>query len=219
MAYPIKINWKTEIMPVVMLAVAVILAGYFYTHFPDRVAGHWNFAGQVDRYTGKAEGVWAIPVLLIAIYGLFLGLPVLDPKRERYADFQKEYLIFRNLIMGLLLFVYTGMGLFNLGYGVNVGKFTAGAVGVMLVVMGKFMGKLKQNWFVGIKTPWTLSSEKVWNKTHRVGGWMFVIFGLTVMAAPWLPENVGMILFMGGAIMATVGSFGYSYLVYRQENR
>lgn len=219
MAYPIKISWKTEILPILMLAAGVGLAGYFYNHFPEMVASHWNFRGEIDSYANKTQGAWAIPVILIALYGMFWGLPLIDPKRERYADFARAYLIMRDMILGLLLFVYTIAGLSNLGFPVKVGNITAFAVGLLMIVLGNYMGKLKKNWFVGIKTPWTLSSDNVWNRTHRAGGWFFVVFGIIIILVPYLPETIGMIMFTGGAIMVTAGSMGYSYWVYRQEQK
>ncbi|MEK7167698.1 MAG: SdpI family protein, partial [Patescibacteria group bacterium] len=85
------------------------------------------------------------------------------------------------------------------------------------IVLGNYLGKIKPNWFMGIRTPWTLSSEVVWNKTHRMGGRLFIILGLTLMIVPWLPALWGMILLFSGIILLVLGTFIYSYIAYRQE--
>ena len=195
------------------------MGGYFYINFPSRVASHWNFAGQVDGYAGRVEGAFALPMLLLAMYLLFLVLPVVDPKRERYVEFDNYYKLFRAAIMAVLLVVYTAMGLFNLGYPIKIGTVVSGSIGILFVVLGSFMGKIKSNWFMGIRTPWTLSSEKVWNKTHQMGGWLFVIYGLMIIATPYLPQNWGMYLFVAGAVILVMGTMVYSYWLYSQEKR
>lgn len=219
MAYPIKITKKTEALPLAIIGAAWAAAGYFYAHFPEQVANHWNFAGHPDAYAGKLQGAIAIPILLSAMYAMFLALPMLDPKKDRYSDFEKVYLGIRGATLGLLAAVYGMTGLYNLGYPIQVGYATSFLVGLLMIVMGNYMGKIKKNWFVGIKTPWTLSSENVWNKTHRAGGWAFVAFGLATMAAPYLPEQLGLGVFMGGAMLASVGTMAYSYWLYRQEQK
>jgi uncharacterized membrane protein len=217
MKYPVKISWKTEILPLLILAAAAGMGGYFYAHFPDKVAVHWNFAGGVDRYGSRAEGAWAIPGMLMAMYVMFLVLPLLDPKRDRYVEFEKYYRLFRLAILFLMLVIFAASGLFNLGYPVRIEDVVPISIGLMFIVMGNFMGKIKNNWFMGIRTPWTLSSENVWNKTHRMGGWLFAIYGLIIMVSPHLPQVWGMGLFMAGAVMMVLGTTAYSYWLYKKE--
>jgi uncharacterized membrane protein len=217
MKYPIKLNLKSEIMPMLILAAAVFFGFYFYYNYPEKVAAHWNFAGQVDRYSGKFEGAFAIPIMLVVMYVIFLVLPLLDPKKERYAEFEKYYRFFRSAILGTLFGVYIATGLFNLGYPIEIRKIVPFCIGALFIVIGKFMGKIKSNWFIGIRTPWTMSSENVWNKTHRVGGWLFVFYGLIMMVMPYLPETIGLGLFIFGTTTIVFGTFGYSYWLYRKE--
>ncbi len=219
MKYPFRISWGTEILPVLIVAGAVVLGIYFYAHFPDKVAGHWNFAGVVDRYTGRAEGAFGMPILLVIMYLLFLVLPVIDPKKERYEEFERYYRVFETAILSALLVIYLAMGLFNLGYPVNIGNVVSGCVGLLFIILGNFMGKIKNNWFVGIKTPWTLSSENVWNKTHRMGGRLFIIYGLVIMATPYLSFHAAGAIFIAGAGLTVLGTMGYSYWLFKQEQK
>jgi uncharacterized membrane protein len=217
MKSPIKISIKTEAVSLGLVICAFALGSYFFTHFPDQVAEHWNIEGQVDRYTSKTVGAFGMPLMMLGMYVLFLVLPYLDPKKARYADFAKVYNVIKFSILGLILLIYAIMGLFNLGYNIEIGTVVPLLVGLMMIVLGNFMGKIKNNWFVGIKTPWTLSSENVWNKTHRLGGYMFVLFGISLIATPLLPVAWKMISFGTGIIAAVIVPIAYSYLAYKQE--
>lgn len=219
MTNPIKYTFKSEIFPIVLLVASFVLGIYFYQHFPDRVATHWNYIGQPDGYSGKFFGALGLPLIFLGMYLLFLGLPFLDPKRERYQDFANTYLKFRNAIIFCMFLIFIASGFNNLGYNVPIDKTVSLSVGLLMIFIGNLMGKIKNNWFVGIRTPWTLSSENVWNKTHRMGGFMFVIFGLLIIAAPYLGKTLGLMAFILGVALAVFSTFGYSYWIYRKERQ
>jgi uncharacterized membrane protein len=219
MSNPIKFKLKNEWWPLLILAAVVIFSFWSYPFLPERVISHWNYAGQPDGYSSRAFQAWFFPILLVGIYALFLVMPLLDPKKERYAEFADVYNIFRNLIITVMAIVFGAATMFNLGWNVNIGAIVGGTIGIMMIVLGNYMGKIKRNWFVGIKTPWTLSSENVWNKTHRLGGRFFVAWGLVIIIAPWLPAYMALPLFIGGAVSAVIGTFIYSYIYYRQEKK
>ncbi|MFA5029769.1 MAG: SdpI family protein [Patescibacteria group bacterium] len=219
MSSPIKPNLKTEWFPVLLLAIAVVLSCLFHPLLPERVASHWNFSGQVDGWSSKNFHTFFFPLLLIGMYILFLVLPYLDPKRERYQEFLPIYKIFRNLILLVLLVIYLAASLYNIGWPINIGVVVALAIGILMIVLGNYLGKIKNNWFLGIRTPWTLSSENVWNKTHRLGGWLFMLFGLIIIVAPWLPEIVATVAFVFGIALLLIGTTVYSYWLYRKERK
>ncbi|OGD09143.1 hypothetical protein A2397_01605 [Candidatus Amesbacteria bacterium RIFOXYB1_FULL_44_23] len=219
MRNPIKVSLKTEIASLLTLAVGWTTAWYFYIKFEPQVATHWNFVGEVDGYSSSEVGAFLIPIIMVLMYVMFLVLPAADPKKNHYAAFAKPYVIFKTTILGLLLLIHLAMGAYNVGYPIEIGKTVPMVIGIAVVIMSGWMGKLKQNWFMGIRTPWTLSSERVWDKTHRMGRWAFLVFGVLVLTAPFLPEKLGMVSFAFGVLLVTVGSMVYSYLVYRQEEK
>jgi uncharacterized membrane protein len=214
---PIKFSPKTEIVPIFFVVASFLLGIFFYTRFPAQVISHWSFAGVADGYSDKLSGAFALPLIIAAMYLLFLVLPFFDPKKERYGEFQHTYHIFRLVLMAVMFGVYMVMGLVNLGYPVNVQLVVPVMIGLLMMIIGNFMGKLKPNWFMGIRTPWTLSSDTVWQKTHRVGGYLFVLFGLIVMMCPFLGPIAGGVLFGGGVTLLVLGTFVYSFIAYRQE--
>lgn len=215
----LKVSLKTEWFSILMIVVSLGLAVYFYQNFPEQIASHWNFRGEVDGYSSKIFGVLFGPGLLTIMYVMFLFLPLLDPKRERYENFAGIYRIFKNLILGVFFVVYILTGLYNLGYPIAIGLVIPIIIGLMMMIMGNYLGKIQNNWFVGIRTPWTLSSENVWNKTHRFGGKCFILFGLIIIVSPFLPELAAMIAFFGGVALLVFGTLIYSYIIYRQEGK
>ena len=200
------------------LLVAVISSFYFYANFPDRVPTHWNFAGEVDAW-GSRLSAFIIPVVVIGVYLLFLALPYLDPKKEKYDQFKKVYHVFKVIIIAFMVLLYFLTSLNGLGYNVPIGALMPIIIGVMFVILGNYMSKLKSNWFIGIRTPWTLSSEEVWNKTHRFGGKMFILGGFLMAIQVFLPLAFRLPIFILTIALLTVGTFGYSYYIYRQEKK
>lgn len=217
MPYPIKPTLKTEIVPVIIVAVSLILSVIFFLNFPERVPTHWNFAGEVDNYSSRATAAFGIPALLVLMHFMFLFLPAIDPKQERYVQFARVYHIFRAVIMAMLLLIYIAVGLSGLGYQVPIIVITPVLVGILFIILGNYFGKLKMNWFVGIKNPWTLSSETVWNKTHRMGGKIFMLAGLVLMLEPLMPAVWRLPVFIFFILLIVFATFIYSYLLYRQE--
>ncbi len=210
-------NFKSELPALLILALAWAAGWYFYTHFPAVVVSHWNFNGVPDGWSGKAANALGIPGLLTGMYLLFTFLPLIDPRKNRYPEFIGVYRKFKNLILLVLFTVMMATGLYNLGYNIKIQFVVPTVIGLLLIVIGNYMGKIKPNWFMGIRTPWTMSSENVWNKTHRVGGYLFILFGLLVILAPLLPKTYGLAVFLAGAVFMVLGTFGYSYWVYRKE--
>lgn len=216
---PLKLTIKTEIPAVLIIIISIFLSFYFYLNWPDTVVSHWNFYGQPDGYSSKVFMAIFFPFLLVGLYALFLILPYFDPQRNRYREFAATYHLFKNLIILVLMIVYLTAGLYNLGYAINMAYTISLVIGSMMIIMGKYLSRIKYNWFVGIRTPWTMSSENVWNKTHQTGGWFFIIFGILIILTPYLPMALGFIAFILGLVMVVLGTAIYSYLVYRQEKK
>lgn len=217
MKMPFKITWRSEIVPLAAVIGAVAVSATSYGSLPERVITHWNFYGQADGWSSRDFHVFFFPILLAGMYALFLFLPAIDPRKERYQEFAGTYNVIRGMIMSVLFLVYLVATLVNLGYDIDVSRTVPLLIGALMIVMGNYMGKLKSNWFVGIRTPWTLSSEKVWQKTHRLGGVLFVLFGLIMMAMPHLTRKYGMILFVIAISVTVLVPIVASYIFYKKE--
>ncbi len=219
MKNPIKYSFKTEIWPILLLLAAIGLSLWAYPQLPAQVVTHWDFYGRANGWSSRELHSLLFPGILVAMYILFSVMPIFDPRSERYQDFAGVYLIMRNLILSVFLVIFMAATFSNLGYAVNIGAVVSGAIGLLMIVLGNYFGKLKRNWFIGIRTPWTLSSDNVWNKTHRLGGRLFMIWGLGLIFAPWLAPTVAFIILIGGLVVLMAWITIYSYILYKKEKK
>ena len=211
-----KFKFKSEILLIILVLGAWAAGFYFYSVFPETVPVHWNIAGEVDRYGSRFEGAFILPIVVTAMYLLFLFIPLIDPKKEKYQQFQNVYHIFRYILILIMWVIYLIASFNGLGYNIRVEIWIPLTIGLLFIILGNYMGKIKPNWFMGIRTPWTLSNDEVWNKTHRLGGKLFMLMGLLLMLSPVLPwQSLTLTLIIPVSIIALVPVV-YSYLLYRK---
>lgn len=177
---------RSLLVSALFVLVAVAAAAWLYPALPAQVPTHWGPRGQVDGYHSR---LWAaaFPAVAIALLALVAAvLPAVSPKRFRIAPFAPVWHLAMLAVQGMLLAIGLSMLLSAAGYAVPVPTVAMLCVGALFVVLGNYMGKLRRNFFIGIRTPWTLASEDVWERTHRLGGWLFVLAGLAAIAATLL---------------------------------
>lgn len=187
----------------------------FYPYLPNQIASHWGLNNQVNGYMSKLWGTLAIPMMMTFLYFLFLVIPKTDPHKENYKSFQKYFDNFVIILELFLLYTYLLMLLWNIGYQFSFNEALPPALGALFYYIGILMAHAKQNWFVGIRTPWTLSNEKVWDETHRMGAKLFKIVGVLVVLSIFLP-HISFILVIGLLVGISVFLLGYSYYLYRK---
>lgn len=214
-----KITLKTEYRAVLILLATIGLSLWAYPQLPLRVASHWGFNGEVNGWMSRDFHSILFPALMIVMYLMFLVIPYFDPKKERYLEFAKVYRLMRDAILFMLLGVYATASFYNLNYDINVGVIVATLLGILMIILGNYFGKLKRNWFIGLRSPWALSSENVWNKTHRLGGRLFMIWGILIIIAPWLNFQAAMAILLGGIALIIISVNVYAYQLYRQEKK
>jgi len=212
---------KIKRLPINWFMIALILLlyalGFFlYPHLPERVPSHWNMAGEVDGYSSKTFHVLFFPSLILFLYIVMSFAPVLDPRPESYKKFQNVYEGFRWLMVGFLILLYVATTLFALGYPLSIGKIVRFALGLLLVFIGNYFGKIKHNYTFGIKTPWTLASEEVWNKTHRTSGPLWVVAGFIWMLSVFIAEKLAFPIAMGSLIIVSIYGCVYSYILFQK---
>lgn len=201
-----------------------IIAGMFITaavrwsSVPDRIPIHWDASGNVDGYGGKFVGLLLIPLMGVGVYALLALIPRLDPAKANYQSFQGPYLAIRTGILAYLGFVYTVMNI-AIGNedGVPVDSLLFGSIAVLLLLMGVLLGKVRPNYFVGIRTPWTLTSKKSWIKTHRMGGWVSIAAGLAGGIGAIFSGVVALSALGGVLAPGIVFLIVYSYRVWRDD--
>ena len=189
-----------------------------YPFMPDLMASHWGPSGQANGYLPKIWALFLIPLLSAGLALLLLAVPRIDPLRANIAKFRPAYDHFVIVILLFLLYVSLLAIAWNLGLRFGFGQLLAPAFGVLFYACGILVGRAKQNWFIGIRTPWTLSSEKVWDRTHAVGGKLFKIAGVLALIGALSPA-LAFVFILGPILVISIYLVVYSYLEYRKEER
>ena len=216
----LKKNLKTDWPLLLLIALSLALGIYVYPMLPDQVPSHWNFSGEIDGYSSRTWGAFGLPLMILGFYVLFLVLPLIDPKKENYQKFTRTYLILKYTLTIFFFLLYLAIIGFSLGYPVNINRLVPVGIAVLFVVLGNYLSTVRHNYFMGIKTPWTLASEEVWTKTHRLGGKMWVFSGLVGLFAqllfPAWGSKLMLVLVIGSALLASVYSWWYYQKIHKK---
>lgn len=210
------ISTRHRIIGIVLLLIAAVIGAASYGYLPEQVPAHWNAEGQVDGWMEKQKAVVMFPTIMLVMFLLFQVIGLISPKGFRLDRFGNVVGILQNTMLGFLLLVYAAQLAAGLGLPDVMAKAVLIGNGLMFVVIGNYLGKTRKNFFIGIRTPWTLASEEVWYKTHRLGGWLFVLAGVFMLLLA--PFNVSFMLVLVPVIFAALVPVFYSlYLYHRLE--
>ena len=201
----------------VLIAGMLLYGALSYATAPERYPMHWNLHGEVDRYGGRFEGLFAMPLIALGVWLVLRFVPRIDPGRANYANFIPAWATLQVAIIALLTAVHGFIQAAARGRAIEVRTVVPLAVGALFVVLGNLLGKLRPNWFFGIRTPWTLSSAESWNRTHRAGGWVFVLLGLLTMATAVVAPGRSILIMTGLVLLSSLGLAVYSYVVWRRD--
>lgn len=205
----------TKAVIVGIITLSFLVAAYTYSLLPGRVVTHWGLYGEPNGYSSRFAALFFMPLLSVGMSFLFLFLPGLDPLKENIQKFRKYYELFVMLIMGFLFYLYLLSIAWNLGYTFNMIQFLTPAFGILIYCIGILLENTKRNWFVGIRTPWTLSSDTVWKKTHRIGAKLFKISSLFAFVGLFFPSGA-FFLFVVPLVLSSLYLFVYSYFEYKR---
>ena len=210
-----KIFTKKEILPIVLIIIAFVVGLQLYPGLPDRIPTHWNAKGEIDGWGGKDFAVFFAPLLALGVYILMTFIPLIDPLRKKYKDFAIYYFWIKTIIILFFLALYFYTLAVAKGFNMNINYFILPAISILFIVLGSFMTKIKKNYFVGIRTPWTIHSEEVWNETHRFARKSFIAMGGVSLLSLLIKEHtlpIFMIVIIAGSLAPVV----YSYFVFKK---
>jgi len=208
---------KYYLLGFALLAAVLAATAIAYPHLPPIVPTHWNAAGTADAYAPKWRLFVTIPAMMLAFLGLFAVLPWLSPKRFEVDAFRSTYLYIMIVLLCMMVYFHALVLWAALGRSVDMTRAIIGGVCLLFALLGNVLGKVRRNFYIGIRTPWTIANETVWNATHRLGGKLFFLCGLVgfvlaLLRAPfWL---VGGILAAGAAVPVI-----YSLVLYKKLER
>jgi uncharacterized membrane protein len=198
------------------LLIAFALTIAVYPTVPDKVVSHWNAAGQADGYMSKLWGLSLIPLIMTGFVALLAVLPRIDPYKKNYEKFGNWYEGFILLFILFMLAIQVQIILWSIGYQISPNLTMPFLIGILFIYLGFLLGHAEQNWFVGIRTPWTLSSETVWRKTHEIGGKLFKIAGVISFIGV-LAGEYAMWFILVPALAVAAYTVAYSYFEYQKE--
>lgn len=197
--------------------LALVLSALAYSHLPARVPSHWNVHGKVDGYSSRLVGAFLLPAMILGFAVLAQILPKIDPKRRNYERFQSTYWLFMNGVLLFVLGLHAAMLAAGIGMHVNMNRLLPVGMGLLFVLLGNYMGRVRPNWFVGVRTPWTLSSDTVWRKTHRTAGQVFVAGGIVIALSTLLPSPASIIVLVAAIIVMPAIPIIQSYVLWKRE--
>ena len=212
---------RTTTIVVMIMIVAAILAGLLlWNRLPDQIASHWNINDQVDGYMSKFPGVFMVPLITLGMFLLFLVIPSIDPLKANIAQFREASNLFIVLTVAFMLYIY-GLSLaWNLGFtGFRMSGAMLPAIGLLFIFIGFMLRQAKRNFFIGIRTPWTLSSDAVWNETHRIGAVLFMVSGALAFIGAFFGGTTAFWFMFAPIIGSTVFLLIYSYVLYQRETK
>lgn len=212
-----KETWKSELPLLLLIAAMLAGATLSWPSAPEQIPVHWGLHGEVNGYGGKFEGLLLMPLLSVGLYLLMRFLPRLDPGRLNYERFAGAYYTIRASTIAFLAVMYGVTQLAMRGVAVDMSRTIGLVMGAMFFVIGNVLGKIRPNWFVGIRTPWTLSSKISWSRTHRVAGWVFVAGGIALMVAGLVGTPAAMLTAVGFMVVGSLSVVAYSYVVWRGD--
>ncbi|MBS7645533.1 MAG: SdpI family protein [Candidatus Bathyarchaeia archaeon] len=207
---------KIGIIALAIVLFSFLMGAYFYPKMPERMVSHWNHRGEVDGYTSRLWGSFTLPFILAGLSLLFTAIPKIDPLKANIEKFRRHYDRFIILVLIFTLSVHLQIILWNIGVKLSPNLTFPIGLSILFYYAGILCENSKRNWFIGIRTPWTLSSERVWDKTHRIGGKLFKISGVIALLGIPLQRYI-IFLVLTPAILTAIYTTVYSCFEYQKE--
>ena len=202
-------------LPLIFVIFPLLISLYLYPQLPPTLATHWGIDGQVNGYSSKAVALFMIPVISFILFLLFRFLPSTDPYRKNFAQFKGHFETFIFIILGFLFYIYLLTTAWYFGYRFNIVQMLSPAYAVLFYFAAILMSVAKRNWFVGFRTPWTLTSDLVWNKTHQLGSKLFKLVALISFLGLFFPQ-LSLYLLIIPVLGVSLFTFIYSYAISKK---
>jgi len=208
----------TSIIALGMIVIAIMAGVFLWNQLPEQMASHWNANDEVDGTMPKFWGVFLMPIVTLGMFALFIFIPNMDPLKANIVEFRETFNLFIVFFVMFMLYVHILTLIWSLGYN-NFKMSTAllPIIGLMFIFIGYMLRKARRNFFIGIRTPWTLSSDTVWSKTHQLGSILFMLSGVFAMIGGFFGGMLAFWLMFVPLIGSTLFLVAYSYVLYRNE--
>ena len=205
---------RADIISSLFIIATLVVAAILYPSLPEMIPTHWNAQGEIDGYMKKPGGVLMMPAMALATFIIMKIIPLISPKGFRTDKFSDVIGVLQVTLVGFMSIVAILVLLEAHGLNVLINEVITAGVGLLFVVIGNYLGKVRKNFFNGIRTPWTLASDEVWNRTHRMGGKLFMLSGVIIWFGALL--RLPLTWTVGVAVGLVLIPVVYSYFLYRQ---
>ncbi len=209
---------RTYMIALAVIVLSFLLSIYLYSSMPEKMASHWNAQGEVDEYMEKSLAIFLFPSVTLPIFLLLIFIPRIDPLKKNIEKFREHYDIFIVIFVLYMSYIHTLTILWNFGYKFDMLQLMAPAFAALFYYAGVMMENSKMNWFIGIRTPWTLSNEVVWNKTHKMAGKWFKVVGVIAVFGA-LTKIYAIYLLVGPVVAVSLYAVAYSYFEYQKQTK
>lgn len=208
---------KKHVFPLGITLLTLVAWIIALPHLPATMPIHWGANGEADGFATKINAMILTVGIMVLIYFVIAFVPRIDPRKENYKYFSKTYNILLNAVLLLFFFVNMSTILQGLGYNVPMSYIAPIMAGLVFIIIGNYLQRVRSNYFMGIRTPWTLSNETVWKKTHRLSGKIFFIGGLLILISAFLPDGYKSVIMWGSIVLCVAIPYLYSYVAYKKE--
>jgi len=208
---------KKHLFPLGITLLTLVAWLIALPHLPATMSIHWGANGEANGFATKINAMILTVGIMVLIYFIIAFVPRIDPRKENYKYFSKTYNIVLNAVLLLFFFVNMSTILQGLGYNVPMSYIAPIMAGLVFIIIGNYLQRVRSNYFMGIRTPWTLSNETVWKKTHRLSGKIFFIGGLLILISAFLPDGYKSVIMWGSIVLCVAIPYLYSYLAYKKE--
>ncbi len=213
----IKENKKKLILTSIIILLPIVIGMILWNKLPDKLPTHWNSAGEIDGWSSKSFAVFGLPGFLFAVHWICVLASSADPKKQNIEGKVLNIVLWTCPIisvLGAVLMYGTALGM-----EFRVEKIIPLLVGVVFIMVGNYLPKCKQSYTMGIKLPWTLNDEDNWNRTHRLGGKLWVACGVVIILSMFLPNKFMVAIFLSVVAVAVFVPTVYSYLIFREKEK
>jgi uncharacterized membrane protein len=207
-----------RMLSVIVLMFAFATAFYFYPFLPSQMASHWNMEGNVNGHMDRFWGAFLLPFLMLILTILFFFLPNLDPEKKNIEKFWGEYDRFIVAFNLFMLYLYVLTIFWNLHYPFNMNTAMMPALAFLFYFVGRLVGKAKRNYMIGIRLPWSLADDSVWDKTHKAGEQLFKLTALVVLLGTFFSQYAAWFLFVP-LFVSIIYLCLFSYLEYQKVKK
>lgn len=213
--------WSTfDWLLLILVAFTFMISFYLSPQLPSLVPTHWDFQGQINGWGPKWVNLYLVPTISLAVLLLMSFIPLLDPLKKNYHDFSRQYQAFKALLVGMFIILYLIIIYASLNPDTNFFQFIFPVVfGLFFMGIGWLLPSLKPNWFIGIRSPWTISDPLVWEKTHDLGGKLFIGTGILTILTSLIDPKLSFKVFMILILVSAFGSIAYSFVVWHRLHR